>query len=138
VNIDVDNDWRTGYSSSLGGYYPNQNGVDMAFELEFFNGTLNTAHVILHNMANDTDKPAVEALNKRGRVFFDGPANYKSYTEWAYWSATVPPTSEEAARCAAGPSSLSSGPFQLPDGAWICFVFDKCNGPFTGAMQVSE
>ncbi len=127
----------TGYSSTKGGYYPNQDGVDMAFELEFYNGTLNTGHVILHNMWNDSQKAAVQDLNKQGRAFFDGPANYKSYTEWVYWSADVPPTTEEAARCAAGPLALSSGPFQLPDGAWICFVFDKCHGPFMGAMQVS-
>ncbi len=133
----MDNNLTTGYSSSRGGYYPNQNGVDMAFELEFYNGTLNTAHIILHNMWNDSQKPAVEELNKQGRSYFDGPANYKSYTEWAYWTAAVPPTADEAARCATGPVALTSGPYQLPDGAWICFVMDKCHGPFLGAMQVS-
>ena len=111
-------------------------GIDMAFELELYNGTLNTAHYLLHNMVNDAQKPPVEALNKQGKVFFD-PAGYRPYTEWVYYSPEHPPSPEEAARCSAGPSNLSSGPFKLPDGSWICFVMDKCHGPFLGAMKTA-
>ena len=36
----MDNDWATVYCVGTGGYYPSVCGIDMAFEIEMYNGTV--------------------------------------------------------------------------------------------------
>jgi hypothetical protein len=68
--------------------------------------------------------------------FFFCSSLCKSYTEWAYWPSSSPPSPSESLRCSLG-APLTSGPFVLPDGASICFVFERCDGPFLGGMRVA-
>jgi len=118
VMLDVDTYIPTGYCTNEGGYYPPACGYDMHFELEMFNGTMNTAHLILHSMTSPAQYEAAKQDQKEGIVNL-GPADYKPYTEWVYWSSSQPPTPQEVANC-------PDGPFTLPNGDIICFVMDKC------------
>eukprot|EP00697_Spironema_sp_BW2_P005731 gnl/Spiro4/17991_TR9599_c0_g1_i1.p1 gnl/Spiro4/17991_TR9599_c0_g1~~gnl/Spiro4/17991_TR9599_c0_g1_i1.p1 ORF type:complete len:400 (+),score=91.56 gnl/Spiro4/17991_TR9599_c0_g1_i1:123-1322(+) len=127
VAMDIDNDYSTGYCLCEGGYYPNACGYDIQFELEMYNGTFNTAHYLLHAMVNESQLTEARFLAiHKGEVFL-APAHYDLYTEWVYYDPnTITP--EERARC-------TDGPHTLPNGAAICFVADKANGPFSGIMD---
>jgi hypothetical protein len=109
----------------------------MAFEIEMFNGTFNTGHILLHSMNDTADYQQQQQtiINTGGIGYASGTVPYKPYAEWVYWSASKPPNAEEAARCAAAVNGLTSGPYRLPDGSSLCFVTDKCAGPFQGAFQ---
>jgi hypothetical protein len=86
VNLDVDNDPSTGYCVGTGGYYPSVCGVDMAFEIEFFNGKFNTEHFLLHAAKDNSQKAEDEADQKKGVVrLANSIIGYKPYTEYVYW-----------------------------------------------------
>lgn len=141
IAMNMDNNDMTGYCTYGGGYLPNACGSDMAFEIEMYNGSVNTGHVLLHARWNGSETSTQQEEQKQGVVTLAGPAQYKNYTQWVYWTADAPPTAEEAARCTAGQAipegqqGRTEGPYTLPSGATICFVSDKCNGRFTGALQ---
>lgn len=76
------------------------------------------------------------ALIKTGQIqYAQGTVPYKPYGEWVYYPAGNPPTESESQRCAASINGRTSGPYALPDGAQVCFVSDKCSGPFQGSFQ---
>jgi len=118
VMLDADVYIPTGYCSNEGGYYPPGCGYDLHFELEMYNGTMNTAHVILHSMKSEAEYEAARQQQMEGIVNF-GPADYHPYTEWVYWDAENPITPEESEHC-------PDGPHVLPNGDQICFVHDEC------------
>ena len=124
VMLDMDTYIPTGYCTNEGGYYPPGCGYDMHFELEMYNGTMNTAHVILHSMNDTLQFEAAKQDQINGIVNF-GPATYKPYTEWVYWSSSNPPTSIESSHC----QESNGGPYTLPNGDIICFVVDKVCPP---------
>jgi hypothetical protein len=128
VMLDMDTYIPTGYCTNEGGYYPPGCGYDMHFELEMYNGTMNTAHIILHAMNSTAQYEAARQEQMQGIVNF-GAAAYHPYTEWVYWSASSPPTSLEASHC-------QDGPHTLPNGDIICFVVDKC--PCLGLQGMME
>jgi len=129
VNLDVDDDIETGYCVSGGGYFPDSCGYDLLFELEIFNGSFNSAYIILHSMTNNADYQRAH-MEQRRRVVSLAPAIYDIYTEWVYWDDRNPITPEEGQRC-------TDGPYYLPgnDHPVICFVQDKCNCRFQGVMK---
>jgi len=131
VMLDMDTYIPTGYCTNEGGYYPPACGYDMHFELEMYNGTMNTAHVILHSMNDTLQFEAAKQDQMNGIVNF-GPAEYKPYTEWVYWSSSNPPSSIEVSHC----QESNGGPHTLPNGDVICFVEDKC--PCNGLQGVME
>jgi len=135
VNIDVDNNYTTGYNGGDGGYFPNQQGVDVAFEIEMFNGSFNTGHVVLHAaQATNADRNRSMEDQKQGKCTLANQIfPYKGYTEWVYYDKDHPPTASEVARC--GSTSWTHGLYTLPDGAQICFISDECNGPYQGAFK---
>ena len=82
----------------MGGYYPSQCGVDVAFELEMYDNRLNTAHYLQHSLEKQSDVDNAMKMNKEGLQYF-APATYKPYTEYVYWTADAPPTRDERERC---------------------------------------
>jgi len=133
VMLDVDNNVTTGICSNLGGYYPFTCGVDINFEIEMYNGSFNSAYYILHSMQADNTTEYNEARQDQMKGIVSlgpktGEAGYRPYTEWAYWYPKDPVPKDEQSRC-------PDGPYKLPDGAHICFVEDKVNGPFLGSMK---
>lgn len=128
IMLDVDNSLDTGYCTNLGGYYPFVCGIDMHFELEMYNGTFNTAHLLLHAMNDNATYTKAKSENERGIVSLAGNSTYKPYTEWIYYNKQHPLTESEKKRC-------PDGPYFFGDSEAICFVEDKVNGPFKGAMN---
>jgi len=131
VNLDVDNDQSTGYCVGTGGYYPSICGIDMAFEIEMYNGTFNTQHFLLHSTTDEGYNKAM-ADQKMGKVeLATAIVGYKPYQEWVYDI-----TEDEAKRCAEQIDNKTEGPYTLPTtGKKICFVTDKCTGPFQGSSR---
>ena len=99
VTIDVDNDDSTGYWLHEGGYYPTTDGYDMNAELEFYNGSINTGHYLLHAALNDTELEGDFADQSNGQYVWNGPqtqgpfdpgfvelksGDYDHYTQWVY------------------------------------------------------
>jgi len=60
-------------------------------------------------------------------------ATYKPYTEWVYYDQKGENSisTDETERCRLD----GMGPYQIPNGDFICFVQDKINGPFKGIME---
>jgi len=84
VTIDVDNDDVTGYPLHEGGYYPTTTGYDMNFEVEFYNGTFNTGHYLLHACLDDDSFAQSQADQSQGIVRLIA-GNYACYTQWVWW-----------------------------------------------------
>lgn len=96
VTIDVDRDDATGYNLHEGGYYPTTDGYDVNAEIEFFDGSHNTAHYL--NQAADDSESLALAFQEQSRGRFinnrDGPypagtialrhGHYDFYTQWVY------------------------------------------------------
>jgi hypothetical protein len=112
-----------------GGYYPEGCGFDFHFEIEMYNGTFNTAHVILHSMNNNASYMAARAQQEKGITELGGNATfivaYKPYTEWVYYDKKHPMSDDEKSRC-------PDGPFYYGDSESICFVEDKVCGQILG------
>jgi len=137
VAIDMDDNEDTGYQLWMGGYWPTDWGYDMHFELELYNGSANNLHVLLHAMNSTEELNAQLLLQQQGYLFFDGPANYKNYTEWVWYAPSQPVTAAETARCASDPTRCS-GPFNVTQkygGGQLLFVQDKSPGPLFGSMR---
>jgi len=128
VILDADNNQTTGYCLNLGGYYPTTCGNDLHFEIEMYNGSFNTAHYLLHSAWDNATYLIAYEQQKKGIVTFNGPAEYRPYTEWVYYDAKHPMSPDEVKRC-------RDGPHKLPNGGQICFVKDEVGGPFKGVMS---
>jgi len=100
--------------------------VRHAFRIGIVQRSFNTAHYLLHAMRQFPDYEKAYAQQLQGIVQF-APSGYKNYTEWVYYAKDGLPNNDRA-RC-------PDGPHQLPNGDFICFVEDKCNGPFRGIME---
>jgi len=136
VNMDTDNNFTSGYCSGTGGYFPWMCGIDLSFEIEFFEGHFNTGHVILHAMHNDEEREAAQLDQRAGLVGLSTSiVSYRYYTEWVYYGPGRPPPFDEAHRCSESFEGRTEGPYVLPNGATICFVSDMCDGPFQGDFQ---
>ena len=98
VTIDVDNDNSTGYFLHQGGYYPTSgtDRYDMNMEVEYYGGSLNTAHYLSHDAVGSAQLTQ-DFLNLTSRAYTPGnpgpytpgfvqpaPGNYKDYTQWVY------------------------------------------------------
>jgi hypothetical protein len=97
----MDNNQGTGYCVGTGGYFPSVCGIDMAFEIEFYNGTFNTEHFLLHAAKDEAEKILDMNDQKQGKKMLeflnnliggkgvvrlaDSVIGYKPYTEWVYW-----------------------------------------------------
>jgi len=129
VMLDLDDNLETGFCTNGAGYYPESCGYDMSFELEIYNGTVNTASVSLHAMVNQSDYSIAVKEQKNNTVYFRYSL-YKPYTQWVYWDDSKPITSDEESRCRDGPYALpgSNNPV-------ICFINDMCNCSYKGVMN---
>lgn len=97
ITIDVDNDDSTGYFLHEGGYYPTSgtDRYDMNMEAEFYDGSLNTAHYLSHDAANDVELRQ-DFRNLAGPTYRGhpgpytpgfvqpAPGTYNEYTQWVY------------------------------------------------------
>lgn len=108
VTIDLDNDDATGYPLHEGGYYPTTTGYDMNMEVEFFDGTFNTGHFLLHGCLDATTFAASQVEQSQGYVTLV-PGNYDCYTQWV-WYDTPPGYASEII---------------IPTGEAIYWVVDK-------------
>jgi len=140
INMDIDNNANTGYCPSLGGYYPQQCGVDLSFEIEMYNGTFNTGHIILHAHKNESDIPLIQSEILTGFFAPNGPdLPYNLYEEWVYYDKQPP--QEEIDRCNKGVvNGNGDGFFKVEysnnhKDAWVCFMSDECDGPFAGVFE---
>ncbi|QDU82544.1 FG-GAP repeat protein [Polystyrenella longa] len=99
VTIDLDNDDSTGYWLHEGGYFPTTDGYDMNAELEFYDGSINTGHYLLHAALNDTELQQDFADQSNNGYVWNGPqtqgpfdpgfvglksGDYDHYTQWVY------------------------------------------------------
>lgn len=92
VTIDMDNDDETGYPLHEGGYYPTTTGYDMNMEVEFYDGTFNTGHYLLHGcLEPESSGPEFEASQMEQAMGLVSlvPGNYDCYTQWV-WYDTPP------------------------------------------------
>ncbi|MCA9040765.1 MAG: VCBS repeat-containing protein [Planctomycetaceae bacterium] len=99
VTIDIDNDDSTGYWLHEGGYFPTTDGYDMNAELEFYNGSINTGHYLLHAALNNTELEQDFADQSNDGYVWGGSqtqgpfdpgfvelksGDYDHYTQWVY------------------------------------------------------
>ncbi|MEZ6044069.1 MAG: FG-GAP-like repeat-containing protein [Planctomycetaceae bacterium] len=99
VTIDVDNDDSTGYWLHEGGYFPTTDGYDMNAELEFYDGSINTGHYLLHAALNNTELEQSFDDQSNGQYVWGGAqtqgpfdpgfvelksGDYDHYTQWVY------------------------------------------------------
>jgi hypothetical protein len=94
--IDVDNDPKTGYWISEGGYYPTSDGYDVNAEIEWFNGQFNAGWYLNHECVNDVElaQAFLDQSSGQYRKDYDGPypagfmrlgpGTYRHYTQWVY------------------------------------------------------
>jgi hypothetical protein len=94
--IDTDNDPKTGYWISEGGYYPTTGGYDVNAEIEWLNGHLNAGWYLNHECVNqeELDQAFLDQSAGKYRKNHDGPypagfirmgpGTYKYYTQWVY------------------------------------------------------
>tara|TARA_R110001592_G_scaffold319410_1_gene597059 strand:- start:1602 stop:2585 length:984 start_codon:yes stop_codon:yes gene_type:complete len=108
ITIDMDNDDSTGYPLHEGGYFPTTTGYDLNMEVEYFDGTFNTGHYLLHGCLDATTFMASEAEQSQGYVTLV-PGNYDCYTQWV-WYDTPPGYANEII---------------IPTGEAIYWVVDK-------------
>lgn len=124
VTIDMDDDDETGYPLHEGGYYPTTPGYDMNMEVEFYDGTFNTGHYLLHGCLEDSGDPAFFASQDEQAMGLVSlvPGNYDCYTQWV-WFDTPPQLN---------PATYGTE-IVLPTGEAIYWVVDK--GPaYPGAI----
>jgi hypothetical protein len=81
ITIDVDDSDSTGYPLQQGGYWPNSTGYDVNMEVEFYDGTFNTGHYILHSFLSSAalTQGRVDLSNHIVRL---APGNYDDYLQW--------------------------------------------------------
>ena len=108
VTIDMDNNDVTGYPLHEGGYYPTTTGYDMNMEVEYFDGSFNTGHYLLHGCLDATTFNASQMEQSIGYVSLV-PGNYDCYTQWV-WYDTPPGYANEII---------------IPTGEAIYWVVDK-------------
>ncbi len=96
VTIDVDNDDETGYWLHEGGYFPTSRGYDVNAEIEYYDGTFNTACYLNHGARTDAElaQAFLDQSSGRYRPGHDGPypagflrvkpGTYRHYTQWVY------------------------------------------------------
>ena len=88
ITVDMDNNDATGYPLHEGGYFPTTPGYDMNMEVEYFDGTFNTGHFLLHGCLDATTFTASQVEQSQGFVTLV-PGNYDCYTQWV-WYDTPP------------------------------------------------
>ncbi|MFO1022249.1 MAG: hypothetical protein U0903_16385 [Planctomycetales bacterium] len=96
VTMDTDQSNATGYELSEGGYYPTSNGYDFNTEIEFYDGTFNSANYLNHGASNSSELNQAFLDQSSGQWVSgnDGPypagfadqkfGHYDYYTEWVY------------------------------------------------------
>lgn len=96
TTIDVDQNNVTGYELAEGGYYPTSNGYDVNAEVEYYNGSFNTAHYLNHGAKNqaELEQAFLEQSSGLWTSGNDGPypagfmtvkpGIYDTYTQWVY------------------------------------------------------
>ena len=81
ITIDVDDDDRTGYPLQEGNYWPNSTGYDMNMEVEFYDGSFNTGHYILHAFLGETELTQGRDELAKHQIRL-APGNYDDYLQW--------------------------------------------------------
>jgi len=81
ITIDVDNDDATSYPLQEGNYWPNSTGYDMNMEVEFYNGSFNTGHYILHSFIGEQELAQGRAELAQHLIRL-APGNYDDYLQW--------------------------------------------------------
>jgi hypothetical protein len=81
ITIDVDNEDSTGYPLQEGNYWPNSTGFDMNMEVEFYDGSFNTGHYILHAYRGETEL-AQGRMELEKHMIRLAPGNYDDYLQW--------------------------------------------------------
>jgi len=131
VTIDLDQEEESGYWLNEGGYYPTSGGYDINFEVEYYNGTLNTGHYLNHGCHNEFELQQAFLDQANGQIHL-GPGFYNYYSEWVFWDVDQPPTEDEISRCPDGMKTLPD------DQGYLCFVVDKAPGPFQGIVTAAK
>eukprot|EP00456_Euglypha_rotunda_P030351 TRINITY_DN2365_c0_g1_i8.p1 TRINITY_DN2365_c0_g1~~TRINITY_DN2365_c0_g1_i8.p1 ORF type:complete len:257 (+),score=32.13 TRINITY_DN2365_c0_g1_i8:139-909(+) len=130
----------TGYWQHEGGYFPTSGGYDINFEIEFYNGTANSLHVINHG-AVDNQTLYDAFYDQVNGTLRTAPGSYKYYPQYVLWDKGTM-TDDDKARCASinrtVAPGLNNGPHTLPNGEELCFVRDKDPGPFIGKMRFAQ